>query len=96
MLQCPDTSKIHTAYCTTAPCIHCTKLLMNTSCRRVVYLNSYPQVEQSKELWDTKWRGTAFKADFDQLQTSINTFLPLSVEYSVNNYRTMVNKLGQG
>lgn len=36
LLQCGDVYQIHTAYVTTSPCIHCIKLLLNTSCQRIV------------------------------------------------------------
>lgn len=57
LLQCPDVYKIHTAYVTTSPCIHCVKLLMNTSCQRIVFLEKYSHSEP-KNLWleaDGEW-----------------------------------------
>lgn len=51
LLQCPDVYKIHTAIVTTAPCVTCTKLLLNTSCQRIVYFEDYPQAEAAKKLW---------------------------------------------
>jgi dCMP deaminase len=51
LLQCKDVETIKTAYCTTAPCIHCIKLLMNTSCERIVFQDTYPHMEESKRLW---------------------------------------------
>lgn len=42
LLQCHDVFKIKTAYVTTFPCMTCLKLLMNTSCERIVYLEDYP------------------------------------------------------
>lgn len=42
LLQCRFTQEIVTCYTTTFPCIHCAKLLMNTSCRRIVYIDNYP------------------------------------------------------
>lgn len=44
LLQCPDVWSIDTAYCTSLPCIHCLKLLMNTSCNRIVYIEGYPNL----------------------------------------------------
>ncbi len=41
LLQCRDVWSIDTCYTTTAPCIHCTKLLLNTSCHHIVYTNDY-------------------------------------------------------
>ncbi len=50
LLQCPDVEKIAVCYTTTSPCIHCVKLLLNTGCRRIVFIEEYPHNE-SKELW---------------------------------------------
>lgn len=50
MLQCRDVYAIHTAYVTASPCITCCKLLLNTSCQRVVFLEEYPHAA-AKELW---------------------------------------------
>lgn len=41
LLQCSDVSKIETCFCTTAPCIHCTKMLLNTSCKNIVFSEEY-------------------------------------------------------
>jgi dCMP deaminase len=56
ILQCKDVYEIETCYTTTAPCITCTKLLMNTSCKRIVFREDYPHSERSKELWWKKGR----------------------------------------
>ena len=50
LLQCPNTKSIYTAYVTASPCITCIKLLMNTSCKRIVFLEAYPH-PKSEELW---------------------------------------------
>lgn len=50
LLQCRDVREIHTCYCTTSPCVTCTKLLLNTGCLRVVFLDEYPH-PASQELW---------------------------------------------
>jgi dCMP deaminase len=49
LLQCHDVYDIDTCYVTCAPCITCTKLLMNTSCKRIVYIEDYPH-ENAKAL----------------------------------------------
>jgi deoxycytidylate deaminase len=50
LLQCHDAWQIQTAYVTRSPCIACLKLLLNTSCQRIVVAvdraDSLP-----KELW---------------------------------------------
>lgn len=50
LLQCRDVYEINDAYVTTAPCITCAKLLLNTSCKRIIFLEEYPHAE-AKELW---------------------------------------------
>lgn len=52
LLQCRDIWEIHTCVVTTSPCITCVKLLMNTSCERVLFLEEYPH-SASKELWES-------------------------------------------
>ena len=42
LLQCKDVQEIDVAYVTTKPCVSCMKLFMNTSCKRIVYLEDYP------------------------------------------------------
>lgn len=50
LLQCRDVWAIQTCYTTTAPCIHCVKLLLNTSCRIIVYSEVYD--EKALRLWE--------------------------------------------
>lgn len=55
LLQCKDIYSIDVCYVTTSPCMTCTKLLLNTSCHRIVYLDEYPQAS-AKELWESAGR----------------------------------------
>ena len=48
LLQCTDTQSINTIYCTTKPCTHCMKLIMCTSCKKIVYLDDYPDDTTNK------------------------------------------------
>lgn len=57
LMQCRDVHSIHTCYTTTSPCVTCVKLLMNTSCQRIVFLDEYIQPE-AKKLWAKKWTAT--------------------------------------
>lgn len=50
LLQCNNVYDISTAYITTAPCITCTKLFLNTSCNKIVFFEDYPHSE-SEKLW---------------------------------------------
>lgn len=51
LLRCKDVDKIHTAYVTASPCIDCVKLLMNTSCVRIVFSEPYAHDAAAKERW---------------------------------------------
>lgn len=50
LLQCKDPREIHTAYVTTSPCKPCVKLLMNTGCRRIIFLTEHTD-HWPKEQW---------------------------------------------
>ena len=56
LLQCRDAFEIYTCYCTASPCLTCTKLLMNTSCKRIVFIEEYPH-EEARILWQRKGPG---------------------------------------
>lgn len=50
LLQCRDVYAIHTCYVTASPCITCVKLLLNTSCEKIVFVEEYPH-KAAQELW---------------------------------------------
>lgn len=56
LLQCRDPYVIDTCYVTTSPCMTCTKLLLNTSCRRIVFIEAYPDSGAAKHLWESAGR----------------------------------------
>ena len=41
LLQCRDVQEIHTAYVTCSPCMHCTKLFLNTGVKEVYTFQVY-------------------------------------------------------
>ena len=51
LLQCSDVHDIENIYVTTPPCLHCTKLLLNTSCNTIFSKGTYPQEEAAMKLW---------------------------------------------
>lgn len=55
LLQCPDVNKIYICYSTTSPCVHCVKLLLNTSCETIIFEEEYTHLE-AKELWEKDGR----------------------------------------
>lgn len=49
---CPRVQDVRYAICTTSPCIHCAKMLMNTGCEKLVFLEEYPDwADQVKRIW---------------------------------------------
>ena len=57
LLQCKDVYDIDTVYCTVSPCIHCVKLLLNTSTKKIIFGEQYIQ-KDAKKLWcmtDRDW-----------------------------------------
>lgn len=57
ILRLPDPWKVEAAYVTTFPCHSCIKLLLGTSCQRIVYRQGYPHRE-SMEWWKDAGRTT--------------------------------------
>jgi dCMP deaminase len=41
VMQCRDVKSILTCYVTISPCMSCTKMLINTGCRRIVFRQTY-------------------------------------------------------
>lgn len=50
LMYCPDIRRIDTCYTTISPCGYCIKLLLGTACRRIVFLEEYPD-KQPEKLW---------------------------------------------
>lgn len=51
LLQCSDTWAIQTCYITVSPCVSCMKMLLNTSCKRIVVQDWYSGHERGLKLW---------------------------------------------
>lgn len=54
LLQCADVHQIDSAFVTASPCIHCMKMLLNTSTKRIVYTEKYDQ--RAIDLWTASGR----------------------------------------
>jgi len=50
LLQCKDMYDIEAAYVTASPCVTCLKLLLNTSCRSIFFVDEYPH-PSAKGMW---------------------------------------------
>ena len=55
LLRCRDIWAIRTCCTTTSPCLSCVKLLLNTSCERIVFNEEYPHTE-ARERWERAGR----------------------------------------
>lgn len=64
LLQCHDVWSIETAYVTVTPCMTCMKLLLNTSCTRIVAAEVYTN-RAPIELWLASGRELTIRAAMD-------------------------------
>lgn len=55
LLQCRNVHEIDAAYITLSPCITCAKLLLNTSCKTIFYLEQYTNID-GINLWKASGR----------------------------------------
>jgi len=58
LLQCRNVYDIQTVYCTLSPCIHCLKLLLNTSAQRIVFMEKYVDADRLGDFWLKNRMGT--------------------------------------
>lgn len=49
LMQCSNVQDIEAAYVTASPCIHCMKMLLNTSCKHIYALEVYD--DKALDLW---------------------------------------------
>lgn len=54
ILQCKNVKDVMAAYITVSPCPSCAKLLMNTSCQKIVFIEEYKDLAAQK-LWKGEW-----------------------------------------
>ena len=64
LLQCRDVEEIVICYTTVSPCIHCVKLLMNTGCKQIVFLEEYAGAEKSRDLWKSSRESFMFESSW--------------------------------
>lgn len=56
LMQCHRVEDIFCLYCTHAPCMRCTKMLLNTSCSCIVFGCETPMDNRAAELWKAMGR----------------------------------------
>ena len=53
LLQCRVPEQIHTIYTTLSPCISCIRIIMNTPCKRIVFIHEHKH-PYAKDMWTKK------------------------------------------
>ena len=59
LLQCKNVYDIDRVYTTLEPCIHCVKLLLNTSTQQIIYGEKYVH-DLARNLWESSGRGYTY------------------------------------
>ena len=59
LLQCKNVHEIDRVYTTLEPCIHCVKLLLNTSTQQIIYGEKYVH-NLARNLWESSGRGYTY------------------------------------
>lgn len=63
LLQCADISQIETCYVTHSPCVHCVKMLLRSSTKRIVFTERYAHDQAARELWEKAGRVWVCQSD---------------------------------
>ena len=56
LMQCRDVGKIYTIFVTHAPCMRCTKMLLNTECRFIFFADGTQEEPGARALWQRSGR----------------------------------------
>ena len=104
LLQCRDTREVYTCYTTVATCVTCTKLLLNTGAKRIVFLESYGQSNISEKLWKEtggKWVQLNNQQMWETTYALKRALIPSYIEmdtskFVTQSYRSQDNWIGHG
>ena len=58
LMQCADVNKIIACYTTASPCMHCMKMLLNTSCELLVFSEVYDS--NALDMWMASGRNYSY------------------------------------
>ena len=79
LLQCKDVFDIDTVFCTLSPCIHCLKLLLNTSAKHIIFSEKYVDADILGDYWmkhamgrGASWTYINKKVILDKCSSSLN------------------------
>jgi len=62
LTQCRVPEQIHTIYLTLSPCVSCIRIIMNTTCERIVFAKEHRHPE-AKQMWKKEWIYYDFNAN---------------------------------
>lgn len=51
LMRCANVEDIHACYTTHAPCLRCTKMLLNTGCETIMFVNGELVEPAAEQLW---------------------------------------------
>ena len=77
--HCIDIRTAHTIYVTTRPCMPCTKLLLTTPIKRIVFLEDYPHID-AQDLWISSGGTYEEVKDLPQLKSTPDVFAQLGLD----------------
>jgi dCMP deaminase len=55
LMFCQEVMKIASCYVTASPCVSCVKMLLNTTCKDIIFIEEYPH-HDAKKLWTSAGR----------------------------------------
>lgn len=84
LLQTPNVLSVAMIYCTHRPCIHCIKLIMNSTCSELVYDEEYPLDLAGLE---PKFKMRQHKLNFERLFNDLDAPYKLTESYLVDDNR---------
>lgn len=91
LLQCKDVREIFTCYTTVAMCVTCTKLLLNTGCKRIVFLEPYQQSNISEKLWKAaggQWIQLKTPSLWETIYALKRTLIPSYIKLDTSDFIT--------
>jgi len=64
LTQCRVPEQIHTIYLTLSPCVSCIRIIMNTPCKQIVFVEEHRHPE-AKQMWKGGWHAFQYNVSID-------------------------------
>jgi dCMP deaminase len=85
LMQCPNVQAIKAIFVSTTPCIHCMKMLLNTSCR-TIYANGLYADDSALLLWLERRSGTSLFSFVSTGGIYLRRFNTSEAEYTLQQF----------